>query len=327
MTFTSVTNNASSPFLDYDTNQLFFGDSAGRIHRVNNVDKSTAAKDRQLPGDVRHGAADRRRSTGTVRCSPRARTASSIGSTRRSRRPIPASRHSRAPRGYRRRRRRPLDADRRRDEQQVIVGTNNVGALRRARVRAYQPDVRAGADAPASYCCLERAPRRSRPSNPRSTTRSGRRTAAISYVAGTNTANSDTYLVQHPVQRRARQHHRLGRLASHQQRSPSSSDDPGHGIPDERREQPRLPLRRRQRHDGNYSFMNRISAGFSGSDASPSAMVARSRPRRDGHLVGHHHRHAHGRDDRLDGDRQHLLRHGGRQPATQSTIVQLAQGF
>jgi hypothetical protein len=37
LTFTGVANNLSSPFLDYGTNQLFFGDSAGRVHRVQNV--------------------------------------------------------------------------------------------------------------------------------------------------------------------------------------------------------------------------------------------------------------------------------------------------
>jgi hypothetical protein len=40
-----VTNNQASPYLDYDTNQMFFGDSAGRIHRIINVDKTTAARD------------------------------------------------------------------------------------------------------------------------------------------------------------------------------------------------------------------------------------------------------------------------------------------
>ena len=45
LTFTGVTNNNASPYLDYDTNQMFFGDSAGKIHRIINVDKTTAARD------------------------------------------------------------------------------------------------------------------------------------------------------------------------------------------------------------------------------------------------------------------------------------------
>jgi hypothetical protein len=40
-----VFNNVSSPFLDYDTNQMFFGDSAGRIHRVINVNSTSASRD------------------------------------------------------------------------------------------------------------------------------------------------------------------------------------------------------------------------------------------------------------------------------------------
>ena len=40
-----MTNNVASPYLDYDANQLFFGDSAGRIHRVVNVDTPAAARD------------------------------------------------------------------------------------------------------------------------------------------------------------------------------------------------------------------------------------------------------------------------------------------
>jgi hypothetical protein len=45
LTFPTVFNNTSSPFLDYSTNQLFFGDSAGRMHRVINVNSTTASSD------------------------------------------------------------------------------------------------------------------------------------------------------------------------------------------------------------------------------------------------------------------------------------------
>jgi hypothetical protein len=45
LTYAGVFNNVSSPYLDYDTNQIFFGDSAGRIHRVTNVNSTAAAKD------------------------------------------------------------------------------------------------------------------------------------------------------------------------------------------------------------------------------------------------------------------------------------------
>jgi hypothetical protein len=45
ITFPGVTNDMASPYLDYDSNQIFFGDSAGRIHRVVNVDQKTASED------------------------------------------------------------------------------------------------------------------------------------------------------------------------------------------------------------------------------------------------------------------------------------------
>ncbi len=45
ITFPGVVNTLASPFLDYDGTQIFFGDSVGRIHRVRNVHLSTASMD------------------------------------------------------------------------------------------------------------------------------------------------------------------------------------------------------------------------------------------------------------------------------------------
>jgi hypothetical protein len=45
LTFSGVYNNLSSPFLDYATNQMFFGDSTGKVHRVINVDSTSASRD------------------------------------------------------------------------------------------------------------------------------------------------------------------------------------------------------------------------------------------------------------------------------------------
>jgi len=45
ITFSGITNAVSSPFLDYDGDQIFFGDSAGRIRRVRNVSTAAAAQD------------------------------------------------------------------------------------------------------------------------------------------------------------------------------------------------------------------------------------------------------------------------------------------
>ena len=56
--------------------------------------------------------------------------------------------------------------------------------------------------------------------------------------------------------------------------------------------------------------MNRISAGFAGTDAAPTAMAAPSLPRTASRRGSSSTRAR--RDDGLHGDRQHLLRHGGR---------------
>jgi hypothetical protein len=45
LTFPGVYNNTSSPWLDYATNEMFFGDSTGKIHRVVNVNSTAAARD------------------------------------------------------------------------------------------------------------------------------------------------------------------------------------------------------------------------------------------------------------------------------------------
>ncbi len=44
LTYSGITNDVASPYLDYDTNQLFFGDSTGHLHRVTGVNTNAAAK-------------------------------------------------------------------------------------------------------------------------------------------------------------------------------------------------------------------------------------------------------------------------------------------
>jgi hypothetical protein len=55
--FAGVDDTAASPYLDYATNQMFFGDSTGAIHRIANVNTAAAAEDTanfpvQCGGDV-----------------------------------------------------------------------------------------------------------------------------------------------------------------------------------------------------------------------------------------------------------------------------------
>jgi hypothetical protein len=44
LTFAATVNNASSPYLDYSNNQIFFGDAAGKLHRVQNTHLATASE-------------------------------------------------------------------------------------------------------------------------------------------------------------------------------------------------------------------------------------------------------------------------------------------
>ena len=44
LTFATAVNDVSSPYLDYQNNQIFFGDAAGKIHRVINTHLSTASE-------------------------------------------------------------------------------------------------------------------------------------------------------------------------------------------------------------------------------------------------------------------------------------------
>jgi hypothetical protein len=46
VTFAGVTNNVSSPYLDYTGNQIFFGDAVGNIHHVINTQLATASEDK-----------------------------------------------------------------------------------------------------------------------------------------------------------------------------------------------------------------------------------------------------------------------------------------
>lgn len=45
LTWPGVTDNVSSPYLDYDNNEIFFGDASGRIQHVTNADLASAARD------------------------------------------------------------------------------------------------------------------------------------------------------------------------------------------------------------------------------------------------------------------------------------------
>ena len=57
LTYAGVVNNVASPYLEYNTNDIFFGDSTGHIHRVTGANTAAAAKYvvNGFPVLVRHG--------------------------------------------------------------------------------------------------------------------------------------------------------------------------------------------------------------------------------------------------------------------------------
>src|SRR6185436_15951698 len=55
LTFPNTTNRSSSPFVDYGTGTIYFGDTHGKVHRVRGGYSPAAAEDAGWP--IRCGAA------------------------------------------------------------------------------------------------------------------------------------------------------------------------------------------------------------------------------------------------------------------------------
>jgi hypothetical protein len=57
LTFATAVNNVSSPYLDYNSSDIFFGDAAGKLHRVINTNLTTASEYTSLGFPVACGSA------------------------------------------------------------------------------------------------------------------------------------------------------------------------------------------------------------------------------------------------------------------------------
>jgi hypothetical protein len=275
ITFSGVTNNASSPYLDYDSNQIFFGDSVGRIRRVINVDQKTASQDTtnfpvscgsaQLKspifwnGQVVATSADGRLyRIDTTAATPytcigsqqgAAGTAGGVGGGLST--PM-------------------VDVT----NDTVVVGTNNVGGLP---VRAYGAInlMFTSGQAPSSYVLYGTSSTTIAPVEPAFDNAFWTTNSGNLVVSGTNAAGSDTYLLRIPyngalgsVAGSAAFHHTSSNavvattpVTEFLTAAPSNPDYFFVGA-----------------NGTNYKFMNRISAGFSGTDASPSAMAGSFAP-------------------------------------------------
>ena len=322
LTFAGVTNNVSSPYLDYDTNQMFFGDSAGRIHRVDQ---------RQLDLGVEA-------TRPTSRC-PAARAAAVPGLRQR-----PDHRHQRGRQalsdrhdpaaalhvrcvgaGGRRHvigRRRTVRADHRRHQRQDPgrhqlrrdVGLRGVGAFNLMFAAGRRPRRWSLPDRPPRHRHRHAGIRRRLLVDQQREYLRGRR-AELGDRAPTWFASPTTPELGATPGLRDADAIRRRRQCGHQ---------PGHGVPDrEHGGQPRLHLHRRQRR--HLHLLNRISSKFAGTDGTPAAMASSFAAA--GVSARASHRHPHLGDDRHHGDRQHLFREVGVASTTQSPIIQLAQQF
>lgn len=316
ITFAGVSNNVASPYLDYDTNQMFFGDSAGRIHRIVNVHTASAARDTtnfpvscgtaqlQSPvywqGQIIVTSADGRlyRIDTTVP-PPYTCVASVQGGTGGAGGGLSAP---------------ILDVT----NNKVIVATNNSGSSRG--VGAFDLMFAAGA-LPTSYTFTggtsTLAPVAPSFDDAFWSTNNGNM-----YVSGSNTAGSRTYLVRIPY------NGALGAIAGNANLTHTGGNSVVATSP-----VTEFLTSAASNPDyifigggsGTYRYMNRISAGFGGTDGTPSAMTSSFAPANgvlSGIIIDT-------RTSAMTGSTATANIYFGTVGATgvQSTIVQLAQGF
>jgi hypothetical protein len=271
--FTNVTNNVASPFIDYDNNQIYFGDSGGRIRRVNNVDKASAAADANFPvacgaaqlkspvfwnGQVIASSADGRLyRIDTTLPAPYSCIASQQGAAGVSggvggglSTPI-------------------VDVT----NNQVIVGTNNVNGIG---MRAYGASALnfASGDAPTSYILYGTSSTTIAPVEPAFDDQFWTTNTGNLYASGTNAANTNTYLLRIPYNGTI-----SGTIAGSAVLHSSSGNavvatSPVTEFLTSAPSNPDYIFIGGAGTTGNYRYMNRISAGFSGTDASPSVMTS-----------------------------------------------------
>jgi hypothetical protein len=326
LTFSNVTNNVASPFLDYDNNQIYFGDSLGRIRRVNNVDKATAAPDANFPvtcggaqlkspavwnDQVIASSADGKLyRIDTTLATPYSCIASQQGSAGTSggaggglSTPI-------------------VDVTNR----QVIVASNNIGSSSVRGIGTFDLLFNGG-DAPTSYILYGTSSTTIAPVEPAVDNQFWTTNSGNLYVSGTNSGNTNTYLVRIPYNGTLSSTIAGSAALHHSSTSAVVATSPVTEFLTGAASNPDYIFIGGAGTTGNYRFMNRISAGFSGSDASPSAMTSFFSP------VG-----AMGISSGITIDTRTAAMSGSTATAniyfgtagtlgTQSTIVQLAQGF
>jgi len=326
ITFSNVTNNAASPFLDYDNNQIYFGDSAGRIRRVNNVDKATAAVDANFP--VTCGAAQLKSPVvwnGQVIASSADGKAYRIDTTLAAPYSCIASQQGSAgvAGGVGGGLSTPIvDVT----NNQVIVGSNNIGSSPVRGYGAFSLLFNSG-DGPASYILYGTSSTTIAPVEPAFDDQFWTTNSGNLYASGTNAANTNTYLLRIPYNGTISGTIAGSAALHHSSTSAVVATSPVTEFLTSAASNPDYIFIGGAGTTGNYRFMNRISAGFSGTDASPSAMTSFFSP------VG-----AMGISSGIIIDTRTAAMTGSTATAniyfgtagttgTQSTIVQLAQGF
>jgi len=272
ITFSNVTNNLASPFLDYDNNQIYFGDSAGRIRRVNNVDKASAAADASFPvtcgasqlkspvvwnDQVIASSADGKlyridTTTGApYTCIGSQQGGAGTGGGVGGGLSTPT-----------------VDVT----NNQVIVGTNNVAGAGTRAYGAFALNFASG-DAPTSYILYGTSTTTIAPVEPAFDDQFWTTISGYLYASGTNAANTNTYLLRIPYNGTISSTIAGSAALHHSSTNAVVATSPVTEFLTSAASNPDYIFIGGAGTTSNYRFMNRISAGFAGTDASPSAMT------------------------------------------------------
>ena len=308
ITFSGVIDDVASPYLDYENNQIFFGDSTGHIQHVINTHLSSATKDAthftkacgaaQLQSPVfvndqvivtsYDGFLYRLDTTGA---SPYACIAAAQGGAGTS---VGIAGALSAP---------IVDVT----NNSIIVSSNNAAGFSLAGIGTFDLMFTAGA-APTSIQLLGPATTLA-PSTGSFDDQFWSTNNGNFYAVAASSGSNNTYLVRFAYHG----HIRAGiglRSAAPQRSGCGSRVEPGHRVSDRkltRQQGLRVHGRRRRHVPVHESHRRRVR--WNRRNAKEHGQLVRHSRRRD---LPDHHRHEHERGDRIDGDGQHLLRHDGR---------------
>ena len=237
LTYSGVTNNVASPYLDYSTNQIYLRrlgrqDPSGHRRRTPTPRPSTCRTASRSRAARRSSS---RRCSTTARSSPAAPTARCTGSDH-GRHAVCVHRVGPGRRGHGHGRRRHVGADHRRHQQQDHLRREQLQRRRRARLRRLRSGVRGGRRSDVVHL-HRRQPAPTIAAVPPTfddafwSTNNG-----SLYASGSNTAGTATYLVRVAYNAGAMGAITGNAALAHTGTRRRRRHQPGHGVPDGRRQ-------------------------------------------------------------------------------------------